>query len=127
MILLDIFYIKEYSSIAFVFIYSPARPRGTGLGPYFILIYSNFLLQTYFTLNPVDASPSMRLELRVTTGKSASELASAVPPFEPYITRAPTVPESTLRTMKPQLLELVKTQREATQYVVPVPFGIIKL
>ena len=73
MILLDIFYIKEYFVKAFIFIYSPARPRGTGLGPYFILIYSNFLLQTYFTLNPVDASPSMRLELRVTTGKSARE------------------------------------------------------
>ena len=119
MILLDIFYIKEYSSIAFVFIYNPARPRGTGLGPYFILIYSNFLLQTYFTLNPVDASPSMRLEFRVITGKSARELLLVLS-FELYMLLAFTLPEFTLRTLKLQLLELVLTQREATHQLCPI-------
>ena len=46
MILLDIFYIKEYFVKAFIFIYSPARPQGTGLGPYFILIYLIFYIKS---------------------------------------------------------------------------------
>ena len=38
----------------------------------------------YFTLKPDIASPSMRLEFRVTTGKSALEVAK-VSPFETYM------------------------------------------